>query len=451
LHSTISISLEKFKEKISNLFTPDSIFLRYMSLASGLIQRMRVLKPDKLLSMLAIASFRSKPSTLTDMASIYKSINDGVTLTTQSLQARINSNQSVDFVKMALQSFLKAKILKDFPFAECELLKTFKRVLIEDSSSFELSEYLKEDFKGYGGNSSLSSIKMNSIYDIKAGKFVHLEESPAVTSDQTLGTRTIHLIEKGDILLRDLGYLKVKNLIEINQIGAFFLSRLSGSLSIYETENGKAIPFSQLFEKYNRKGLLDIYVYIGREKFRTRLVAYRVSEEAANKRRRDLNKNAKCKGRKVASETSLRQNYSIFITNVPEEIWPVEVVQTIYRLRWQIELIFRSWKSQLKIHIISGATPNRIRLLLYAKWLSIIICAIAHELVIWVAENVLNREASFHKTINFFLLQDRFEQLLKKPKKIIGQLLDELGNGWLRDKKKISTMEMVRRKKASYV
>jgi IS4 transposase len=294
---------------------------------------------------------------------------------------------------------------------------------------------------------------MSSLYDLKSAKFIHLEEFSGVTSDQILGTKTMDLIKEGDLLLRDLGYLKVKDLMRINDIGAYFLSRLSGSMSIYETQNGESIPFSILFEKYNTDGLLDMNIYLGKEKLLTRIVAYIVPEAVANKRRWKLNKNAKGKGRKISAENATRQNFSIYVTNVPKEIWPVEIVQTVYRLRWQIELIFRSWKSQLKIHVILGTDENRIRLLLYAKWFAIILCATVHELVIWYAENILKREASFHKTINYFLLQKRFEDLLKNPEKIIKQLLKELRNGWLKDKKgkKISTKEMIKNRMPSYL
>lgn len=192
-------------------------------------------------------------------------------------------------------------------------------------------------------------------------------------------------------------------------------------------------------------------MFIGKEKFYTRLIAYKVPEEIANKRRHNLNKTAKHHGRKTLTENSIRQGYSIFITNVHVVIWPTKIIQTIYRLRWQIELVFRSWKSQLKIHFLQGTSENRIRTLLYAKWLAIVICTYIFELITWYSKKYLGEESSFHKLINWFLIDSRFKELIVGDLSVIRKLLNELGDGWNKQKKRTSSMSMVENKEASYV
>lgn len=58
-------------------------------------------------------------------------------------------------------------------------------------------------------------------------------------------------------------------------------------------------------------------------------------------------------------------NYSAFITNVPIEILSAEIIGTIYQLRWEIELIFKQWKSQLKMNVLEGINHNRIECLIW--------------------------------------------------------------------------------------
>ena len=81
-----------------------------------------------------------------------------------------------------------------------------------------------------------------------------------------------------------------------------------------------------------------------------RLIAYRAPQELADKRRREANKAAEKKGRTPKQESLNRLNFTFLLTNVPSEIWKAEVVGTIYTIRWQIELIFKGWKSGLQIH-----------------------------------------------------------------------------------------------------
>ncbi len=450
LDHTISTFINRFKGKIQNFLGKENFLIRFAGYLTKFIKRSRKIRPETLISTLIIASFRSKASTLLDMVSIYKSLDPEIQLAQVSIGERINSTECKNFVKMTLGVVLQTKIL-DFVHNRGELLDPFNRVLLEDSSKCELVEELKGSFKGGGGNASQSSVKINTIYDLKNARFIHFQEYSGIESDIKIGGHSLEVIEKGDLIIRDLGYLKILNLVKVIAKGAFFLSRLSGKINIYETKDGEKIPFETLFKKYNIDGKLDIYVFIGEEKFYTRLVAYKVPEEIANKRRRNLNKTAKHHGRKTLQENNNRQGYTIFITNVSGLIWPTEIIQTLYRLRWQIELVFRSWKSQLKIHILQGTNENRIRTLLYARWLAIVICTYIFELITWYSKRYLGEESSFHKLINWFLIGSRFEEIIIGDLSVIRKLLNELGGGWNKQKKRISSLSMVENKEVSYV
>jgi hypothetical protein len=171
-----------------------------------------------------------------------------------------------------------------------ELFKPFKRILIEDSSKWELSDYLESTFKGFGGNGSKSYLKINVIYDLFSGRFVHLSEHSGCKSDQTIGRESLEFFQAGDFILRDLGYLQMKGLEKIQEIGAHYLSRISGSTTIRLEKKSDPVQFGKLFDKKSINGKLDIYVYVGTEKHYTRLVAFRAPQGVAEKRRRNLNK-----------------------------------------------------------------------------------------------------------------------------------------------------------------
>ena len=37
--------------------------------------------------------------------------------------------------------------------------------------------------------------------------------------------------------------------------------------------------------------------------------------------------------------------YAVFVTDVNEQVWTSQQAENVYRVRWQIEMIFKSWKS----------------------------------------------------------------------------------------------------------
>ena len=74
---------------------------------------------------------------------------------------------------------------------------------------------------------------------------------------------------------------------------------------------------------------------------------------------------AQKKGRKPSDEYLSWITFTFYVTNVESEIWTHKVVGTIYRLRWQIELIFKQWKSLLRIDCLLSTNENRIRCLVF--------------------------------------------------------------------------------------
>lgn len=450
---------KNFTAQITNYFE-NSVLLLF-GFITKLFKRMpKKITPRDFTLMMVIASFRNKPSSLLEMSSILHELNPKFKISPQSLSERINSPESPHFFQRFLEHVLKAKIQK-LPSKNVlpSLLNSFNRVLLEDSSKFELSEELKTIFKGQGGNASKSALKMHTLYDITKNSFILMKEYGGTISDQVLGRATIDVMGENDLLIRDQGFFNIKYLKQISIKKAFYLTRLPSNVVIRLTAAGECISFSKLFKEHTLDGAkLDVEVFIGEkreEAFKVRLVAYRVPEKVSNERRRLLHKNARHRGIKIAEETLSRQNFTILVTNVDVEMWPLDVIETIYRIRWEIELIYKSWKSQLRIHYFHGTrNVNRLRSLLYAKWSAIIICSAIYGLILGYAKEKLGREASLHKLVNWLLIGNRFQELLKgrSVNQLLRKLLEGLSNGLCKDKRKNrkSTMSLLEKKQPLY-
>jgi hypothetical protein len=94
--------------------------------------------------------------------------------------------------------------------------------------------------------------------------------------------------------------------------------------------------------------LLERPIVLGeKERVAARLIASRVPEAIVNERRRNARKNAQKKGDTPSQAHLTLLAWHLFLTNVPPTIWKTETVLKVYPLRWQIERIFKSWKSYL--------------------------------------------------------------------------------------------------------
>ncbi len=58
----------------------------------------------------------------------------------------------------------------------------------------------------------------------------------------------------------------------------------------------------------------------------------------------------KKKGITYSEKSKRLTGMNIYVTNTPLEWVPMEQIHDFYSLRWQIEIIFKTWKSLFQIH-----------------------------------------------------------------------------------------------------
>jgi len=86
-----------------------------------------------------------------------------------------------------------------------------------------------------------------------------------------------------------------------------------------------------------------------------------IPEEVSNKRIRKATQGGKRKGGyQVSKEYKIKSRYNIFVKNVPKKTLNRQQIVDSYRLRWQIEIIFKTWKSNLQIHKMNRAMTNSL-------------------------------------------------------------------------------------------
>jgi len=343
-----------------------------------------------------------------------------VSISKQGIDNRFNE-ESVAFVKSIFKDCLENEfhkvIVPDF-------FTAFNRVLIKDATRFIVPDRLKEFFKGTG---SKAGVSIQYEYDIKNGRTTDLTITDANRCDLVDAKETISQVLPGDLIIRDLGYFILKLFSKFKEINAFFLSRLNTKCCVFNEHEETIISFKELYGQMIQKeiSLLELPVMIGRtERLPVRLIVQLVPDEVYEKRIRRIEKQNKETCFKTSDDYRARCRFNLFITNVKEKDLPKEVVYKAYKIRWQIELMFKHWKSTCKIHNLQPMKYERFVCLLYAKLILIIINL----------QLIRNFQGYYFQSENKLLSEDKcfktltkgFERLLRIIKQESSKSINEL-------------------------
>jgi hypothetical protein len=298
-----------------------------------------------------------------------------VDITRQGVDQRFNTGAR-KYIEELISEQLSHGVSKSL---EVGWFKEFNQVKVKDSTKFDLPKNLKKDLPGFGGSASEAGVSIQYEFDLKSGAVIDLSLNPAKKSDAKDAMQTINLVQPGDLTIRDLGYFSLDYFTKIDEIKAFFISRLHTKILVYE--KGKddklhRLDFAKLYQDMESEKIqrLDKDVYIGeKEKFSVRLIIELMPEEEVAKRLHKVNKENKKKGSQTTEEYKYRARFNLFITNIKKDVLDTEAISKIYHVRWQIELIFKAWKSIFGMDNIRKMKYDRLMCLLNTRLLIILI------------------------------------------------------------------------------
>ena len=196
-----------------------------------------------------------------------------------------------------------------------------------------------------------------------------------ITDYHTAESFCMFSFQKEDIVLADAGYGKAKNYAYAMQQGCDVILRISPNhISFVDADGEKIDLYTHLKEaKKKKENTLEWFGFCVYEKKRypVRLIAQELPKEQAEKARKRKVKKAQKNQSHLKEETLFFGNYVILITSLGVE-YDREEILSIYRSRWQIELLFKRFKQNLKITTLqqgSEAYAEAIVLLWMMIWL----------------------------------------------------------------------------------
>jgi hypothetical protein len=289
----------------------------------------------------------------------------GVTITAQGLDQRFSETAAA-----CLEQVLAAavtQLIAAEPVA-VPILARFAAVEVRDSSTISLPAALADVF--FGCMEGTAALKVHLGLELCTGALTGPTLTDSCRHDSTVGEPTA--LPPQSLHLADLGYFDLELFATLAAQESYFLSRFKTG-TIVSTLDGERQDLLTLVEG-EAADLIDLDMRLGRaQQVQCRLLAMRAPQEVVDQRRRRLRAEARRHGRTVSAISLALAAWTLLITNVPREQLSGEEALILARTRWQIELIFKLWKTHGQIDQSRSDKPWRVLCEVYAKLLAMLV------------------------------------------------------------------------------
>lgn len=338
---------------------------------SGMLQRRRKLTGSGLAKILVLGWLEHPEASyqqLTETASCL-----GITVSRQAIEQRLTP-ETAEMLKLTLEAAITETLGVAADPQGLPLLQHFRGVYVRDSTYISLPDALHETWKGppKKNHPKKAGLKLHLCFDVLTGRFQDFHLTDGVAADSTTAQTSAPLPE-GSLYLTDLAYFSLDTFEKLTENGVYWVSRLKANLYLAD-ENGERLCLEKLLRDTEAENTyIRKPVRIGKTKqLPGYLIAQRLSQAEANKRRRSIRYRAKRKAQ-TPSKTLLRlADWNLYITNIEAHRLTPKQIAVLFGIRWQIELMFKAFKSTGKLTVSRSQKPYRRLCEIYAKLIAIL-------------------------------------------------------------------------------
>lgn len=261
----------------------------------------------------------------------------------------------------------------------------FSDVLVDDGSSFAVADGLRKVFPGRFTKVKPAAVELHAHMSVKTDQLVSVALAPDKEAErqflpppESLPARSLSLRDRGYV---DLDYFEA---LEARKNGpAYLLCRTNDKLNptvdailgappkLAKKWQGKKLQ--QLPKSLLRKGV-DLKVSWprpGGTRLQLRLI---VRHQAPRVSRQRKQTRPTAKERRYA----IKNRWAFLLSNLPAPI-SADAIFRLYRLRWQVELAFKEWKSYANLHALQSENPSIVEGFIWASLCAALIKrALAH-------------------------------------------------------------------------
>lgn len=350
----------------------------------GFVHRLRVVTPFRLVVSLvcALASFK-----VVSIADLLRAFNHftGTSTAYKAFYNRLARPGFPRLMRAMLERCLSQLAVETLEFEAGTPLTRFRDIRIQDGTSFAVKSALSETFPGRFTTIEPAAVELHVNYSARRDEAVQVTLTPDSSSERGELPPAAELADC--LVLGDRGYPATDYFLELDRAGGYYLMRLTSTwrprVHGLITRNGSVHPLDkpvplQQFLAQNQGRVLDVIISLSRDKHRARfrLVLF------PNTSRRKVKKPAK------------KDPWVRLCTNLSARDFPARQVGLLYRFRWQVELLFKEWKSYANLHRFDTANPHIAEGLIWAS----LCAATIKRFVAHATQRVTGEPASTRRT-----------------------------------------------------
>src|SRR5256712_4391397 len=332
-HGQLSMMADKFQwvfsEPLLNACGTEVKFCR----------RQRIITPFRL-GLALTATCASQP--VETLADFHRGFNAlwGTTITYKAFYNQVAKSRFADFARTMTSRLIGDMTLKVLGFAKGRAFAEFRHIVLQDGSSFAIHDGLREVFPGRFKVVKPAAVELHTTMDLLCDTPTIVVLTPDTTSEQAFLPEPPSL--RGSLLLADRGYIDLHYLRRVQDEGGFFLIRAKAGMN------------PQLLEAFREDG--------------KRLRSLRnkplkaIHAKLPKRQRVELGVQWQIDGhplclRLILSWNPRTKSFCYLLTNLPAKRYPLEGICRAYKWRWQVELLFKEWKSYANLHAFDTANP----------------------------------------------------------------------------------------------
>lgn len=374
--------LKEIAEKTNKILNENN--LEEIGRVTGFMKRKRKITSKIFLETIMLQILDNPNGSLEDL--VCEFYQSKCNITKQALHKRF-TEEGVQFFQRVLEQLLSR--IQNSAITPLRTIPFVRNVKVIDSTEIRLHKKLEKVFPQVRHQGA--AIKLQALMNATSHQLLALEITKSKEPDQGYKNHVIN-IQRGDLLISDLGYFCVDTFNKVVSLGGFFLSRYFRRCNLYSRGNQEFIDLRSVLNQTKSK---EVYleVLMGESKLPCRCVAIRLTEEAYQKRQAHLKKERRRDPRLKEKQNDILNRWTIFVTNIPSS---GEDLLQIYSLRWQIELLFKTMKTFLQIRKISNTNKYRVLISLYASLLAMVILCL-------VLMSTTKEEISLYKAGKIFV------------------------------------------------